>query len=300
MASFDPSNLPSLAGKTICVTGGTAGLGKSSIVAFAKHGPAHILFTGRNAARADAVITSVKETAPGVKVTFVPCDLASLASIASASKSITDTLSSLDILLCNAGIMGVPPALSADGYEVQFATNHLGHAALIKHLLPLLQSTAASTGDARIVLLSSTGFSLAPSAGVRFDTLNTPQDGVFGHWIRYGQSKLANLLYAAELARRYPQLSAVAVHPGVIATDLVGTLGFWDRMLVYSTNIGKMSTPEQGVYNSLWASSVPRSEFVNGDFYLPVGQHETNSKWIGDKELAGRLWDWTEKALEGH
>ena len=122
--------------------------------------------------------------------------------------------------------MASPPALSTDGYEIQFATNFLGHALLIKHFLPLLLSTASAHGDARIVSLTSTGFTVAPrNHGIVFSDLRTTQNYEFGaKWTRYGQSKLAILLYTAKLARRYPVLSTAIVHPGVIATDLVTSL----------------------------------------------------------------------------
>jgi len=122
--------------------------------------------------------------------------------------------------------MASSPALSTDGYEIQFATNFLGHALLIKHFLPLLLSTASAHGDARIVSLTSTGFTVAPrNHGIVFSDLRTTQNYEFGaKWTRYGQSKLAILLYTAKLARRYPVLSTAIVHPGVIATDLVTSL----------------------------------------------------------------------------
>jgi NAD(P)-dependent dehydrogenase (short-subunit alcohol dehydrogenase family) len=134
-------------------------------------------------------------------------DLTSLSSI----KSSTPQLTRLDLLMCNAGIMATPPSLSKDGYEIQFATNHLGHAMLIKQLLPTMLKTAEEPrSDVRIVILTSMGWRAHPKAGIEFSTLNTTQDrAIFGGWVRYGQSKLANLVYAAELARRYPNITCM-------------------------------------------------------------------------------------------
>lgn len=218
-----------------------------------------------------------------------------------ASKLFTSKSQRLDILICNAGIMAVPAAVTKDGYEIQFGTNHLGHALLIKHLLPVMLKTAELYGDARIVSLTSLGYQVAPSGGIIFETLKTKQEfALFGRWSRYGQSKLANILYAGELAMRYPTISVAAVHPGVIKTDLVNSLGFADRMLVAVTNIGNILTPEQGVQNQLWAATVNKDLLQSGAYYEPVGQLGKPNKYSQDKNLAGELWSWTQKQLEGH
>ncbi len=196
--------------------------------------------------------------------------------------------------------MAIPPALTEDGYEIQFGTNHLGHALLIKHLLPIMLKTAETYGDARIVSLSSLGFEFAPSGGIRFKDLQTKQDFAFGRWYRYGQSKLANILYGSELAMHHPSISVAVVHPGVIKTDLVNTLGLADRMLLAVTNIGKIITPEQGVQNQLWAATVNKNDLRSGAFYEPVGQPGRSTEYSRDRKLATELWDWTQKQLEGH
>jgi NAD(P)-dependent dehydrogenase (short-subunit alcohol dehydrogenase family) len=204
--------------------------------------------------------------------------------------------------MCNAGIMAQGPGLTKDGYEIQFGTNHLGHALLIRRLLPLLENTAREGGDARIIILTSQGFLLHPSGGIVFDDLRTMQECLFpGPWRRYGQSKLANLLYARELARRYPGILSVAVHPGVVATDLVGSQGLLNKAVIYTTNFGKLLRPEEGAHNQCWAATVARSGIENGMYYEPVGEKkgERLDKTAKDDVLAGKLWDWTEKALDG-
>lgn len=227
-------------------------------------------------------------------------DLSSLHSITLALREFLTQTHRLDILLCNAGIMACAPALSTNGFEIQFAVNYLGHALLIKHLLPLLSSTAATHGDARVVSLTSTGFTVAPKhQGIIFDDLKTTQNYGFGaKWTRYGQSKLAVLVYTAELARRYPALSTVCVHPGVIATELVTSLSWLDRSIVYLTNFNTMVSPEQGVLNGIWACTTPREGIQSGDFYEPVGELGTHTKWSKDPVLAEKLWDWTNDALK--
>ena len=197
--------------------------------------------------------------------------------------------------------MAVPPALTADGYEIQFGTNHLGHALLIKHLLPTMLRTSKGHGDARIVCLTSTGFHIAPKAGIMFKDLRTTMDlGTGSTWTRYGQSKLANLIYGAQLAKHYPDLSVAIVHPGVIQTDLVNSLGFANKMLVWLTNIGKMKSPEEGAQNSLWAATADKGSLKSGAFYEPVAEPGKHTKLSQDTKLAQELWDWTQKELEGH
>jgi NAD(P)-dependent dehydrogenase (short-subunit alcohol dehydrogenase family) len=207
----------------------------------------------------------------------------------------------LDILICNAGIMAVPADLTKDGYEIQFGTNHLGHALLIKHFLPIMLKTSEAYGDARIVSLTSVGFRGAPSGGIVFKDLQTNQEFAFGgRWFRYSQSKLANVLYGSEIACRYPSISVAIVHPGVIKTDLVNNLGFADRMLVAVTNIRNILTPEQGVINQLWAATVNKNDFQSGAFYEPVGKLGKHSKYSQDTRLATELWDWTQNQLKSH
>ena len=229
-------------------------------------------------------------------------DLSSLASIEAATPQFIH--SRLDILMCNAGIMAHPPLLSKDGYEIQFATNHLGHAMLIKKLLPTMLKTTEELGsDVRIVILTSTGWRGHPKGGIQFATLNTVQDfGKIGRWIRYCQSKLANIVYAAELARRYPAITSVSVHPGVVQTDLVGDLGFVDKLLVYLSNMGQMLQPEDGALSQVFvAAAANKGDIVNGGFYMPVGvlSNTKLDKVAKSKELGAELWEWTEKALEG-
>jgi NAD(P)-dependent dehydrogenase (short-subunit alcohol dehydrogenase family) len=241
-------DIPDLAGKVIFITGGpfplrvngdmlisgTAGLGKESILALAKHNPEHIYFSGRNSSRAVDVITDIKASIPGANLTFIECDLASLSSVSSVAKQFLSSSQRLDILMCNAGIMAVPAGLTKDsGYEIQFGTNHIGHALLIKLLLPALFHTASlPNADVCIVMLASTGYSLRPSGGIIFNDLRTTQEMMAGRWIRFGQSKLATLIYARSLSKHYPQITSVAVHPGIVATGLLGNLSFWDKVMV--------------------------------------------------------------------
>jgi NAD(P)-dependent dehydrogenase (short-subunit alcohol dehydrogenase family) len=281
---------------------GTNGLGAESALHLAKHNAAHIYISGRNAKSAEKVIQRIQESGSSSEITFIECDLASLLSVKKTGETFVSQASRLDILLCNAGIMAQPPSLTTDGYEVQFGTNHLGHALLIKKLLPLLEKQGSDGGDPRIIILTSEGLMLHPSGGIIFDKLRTVQDDFFfgGPWRRYGQSKLANLLFARELARRYPSIISASIHPGVVSTGLVGNQKFLDRALIYSTSFGKLLKPEEGAYNQVWAATTAKGNIENGAFYEPVGKsaHYKLGKTAKDDQLAERLWEWTQEVLE--
>lgn len=279
---------------------GTAGLGTETILQLAQHNPAEIYFTGRNQKAADDVINRIKSSGTTAKITFVALDLLSMSSIKAAQSSFP--ASRLDVLICNGGIMAQPPGLSKDGYEIQFATNHLSHALLIKLLMPTLLRTAdLPSSNVRIVILTSLGFRGHPKGGIVFKDLKTTQDfGAFGSWYRYGQSKLASILYASELARRYGEkLTAVSVHPGVINTGLVGGLSFGNKAFVHVASMGKMIKPHEGAYNTLWAATREKGAIQNGGFYEPVGQYSPKrlDSAAKDPALAKELWDFTEQEL---
>jgi NAD(P)-dependent dehydrogenase (short-subunit alcohol dehydrogenase family) len=228
---------------------------------------------------------------------FLEADLASLASVEKAAKHVLANSDRLDFLICNAGICDVPPALTKDGYELNMGVNHLAHALFVKLFLPTLLRTAdLPNSDVRIVSVTSEAFSVAPGRTIAFDTLRTTQSGFF-RIARYGQSKLANLLYARELARRYPQLTSVSVHPGAVKTEGFAKLSFAVTIICYVTNPFSMMTPVQGAENQLWAATSDKNKMENGAYYTPVGvRGATPSK----DELVRRLWEWTDKELEGY
>lgn len=305
---FNPDkDIPSLKDRVIFITGGTAGLGLGSVKALAKHEPARIFFSGRNQKSADAIMRDLAKTSPAVKITFIRCDISSLASVREAAASFKSQSDRLDILMLNAGIMAVDAAQSAEGYETQFATNHLGHALLVKLLLPILQETARKPGgDARVINMTSTAYALAPSGGVDFATLRSKQEdlgmAIPGHkWARYGQSKLAQMLYSQELAKHYPEITSVSIHPGVILTDLFGNIPLSTKLPVLIMSFGRRTPVEEGHYNQCWAATCEKSKLVNGQYYEPIGAlGRRNTKNSKDQALAARVWDWTQKELESY
>jgi retinol dehydrogenase-12 len=204
----------------------------------------------------------------------------------------------LDVLILNAGIMASPPGTTEQGYEIQFGTNHIGHALLTKLLLPTLLETAKAPGaDVRVVSLSSAGHALAPGKGILFDQLKTDMASTWT-MTRYGQSKLANVLFAKELAKRYPQITAVSLHPGVVNTELYRSTSKWflvGRLMDVAKKWAYTSV-QDGAKNQLWAATA--KEVKSGEYYTPVGVTGQGSRLSGDEKLAEKLWVWTEGEIE--
>ena len=278
----------------------THGLGAQSILNLSGHGSAHIYFTGRDAAAAETLIDRVHMLYPTTALTFLPTDHGFLSSIRSTATRILETEACIDILILNAGTMAAP-RVTPDGYEIHFGVNYLSHALFVKLLLPALQRTRESTGEpARVVVVSASAHTNVPSSGIQFERLKTPQTGLgaFGTWLRYGQSKLACALFAAELAKRWPEeLMVVAVHPGAIYTGLYKKLSIGKRIWVKLSTFGQTVGVKEGAWNASWAATADKEGIVSGGYYVPVGEKDESGleKW---RALRSKLWEWTEKELE--
>ena len=248
-----------LAGSTVLITGTSAGLGVETARSVAAAG-ARVLGVVRDADKARANL----EAAGAEGVELFEGDLASLDSVRSvADEVLASGVERLDVLIANAGIMGCPQGATADGFELQFGTNHLGHFVLVNRLLPLL----LTGGPARVVMLSSAGHRFSD---VSLDDPNfehTPYDP----WVSYGRAKTANVLFAVELDRRLRDrgLRATAIHPGGIITELgrhlteesMGALieARGERELVWKT-------VPQGAATSVWAGFVADADEVGGRY----------------------------------
>lgn len=304
---FDAAKeVPDLSSRVVLITGGTAGLGYETALSFAAHSPGRILFTGRSQSSADKLIKDVNSKFPSTPIDFVKCDLASLEAVRNAAKEVLSKTDRLDILMANAGVMALPPGLTADGYELQFGTNHVGHALLVKLLTPLMEKTAARHGDVRIIWNTSLGYQFAPRGGIIFEKLKTTQEDIapmLASWGRYGQSKLANILYARAYARHHPSITSVTIHPGISATGLVTNLSWAQRAFIYATTIGQMIPAEQCAWNQQWAATAPQGkderQIESGTYYEPVGVKGKLKGESGNDELADKLWNWTQEELEG-
>ncbi|KAK9240694.1 hypothetical protein V1525DRAFT_447901 [Lipomyces kononenkoae] len=301
---FKPSqDIPPLSGKVILVTGGNNGLGKQCVLEFARHRPDQIWLAARNLDKAQAAADEIKHLVPDARIKLLELDLSSFESVKKAAKIFSAESDRLDILMLNAGIMATPPGLTKDGYEIQFGTNHMGHALLTKLLLPVLEKTAKSgaNADVRIVSLSSDGHVYAPAGGLQFDTFKTTADSL-GAVARYGQSKLANVLWVRQLAKVYPLFTVSAIHPGIVSTNLMaGATGAPLILRIVGGGLHKLgvaTTVENGARNQLWAAV--SKDVQSGEYYEPIGVGGLESAYGKDDNLAKKIWEWTEKELEGH
>lgn len=228
-------------------------------------------------------------------------DLSSLHSVQTAVRSFVKSYDRLDILIMNAGVMDVPPAVTEDGYEVQFGTNFMGHALLVNLLLPTITRTAELPGsDVRVVTVTSEGHRITSSIG--FEAVRTSMHSYIPGYsfIRYGQSKFAQLLYAIQLARKYPAITSVAVHPGVVRTDMFNKMKWGVRTFLETMNrmIGvDFLDPTSGAYSLVWAAVAPETQLESGSYYLPVGVEGKLDKKIEEGNVGSQLWDWTQTEL---
>ncbi|MFE7749635.1 oxidoreductase [Streptomyces sp. NPDC057428] len=295
MHSWTLDDMPDLAGTTAVVTGANSGIGAVTALALARSG-ARTVLACRDPERGRRALEAVRRAAPRSDTRLVGLDLADLSAVAEAADHIAkETDGRLDLLVNNAGVMALPLMRTADGFEMQFGTNHLGHFALTLHLMPLLGAGRPS----RVVTLSS----LAHRIGrIDFDNLNAERG--YDKWRAYAQSKLANLLFTAELQRRADaadkQVIALAAHPGLSATEL-GQAGprlagrTWAAKIERATRVFTQPA-SAGALPTLYAATLPGA--LGGSYYGPRLLGETRggpalarmSARAQDMNMALALW----------
>lgn len=313
---FDSStDISSLKGKGILITGANTGLGKRTAIELAEHDPSQIWMTARDASQGEAAIEEVRAGAPSVQVSLLKPNLSSFASIKSVAKKFIDQTSRLDILYLNAGILGHPQALTEDGFEIHMGVNHIGHALLFKLLTPLLLKTATES-DIRVVSLTSLAWKYCSDTGISLDKLKEMTPNILPT-MRYCQSKLANKLYAKHFAAQYPQITIVSVHPGEVQTELFQREAGDEQVKHLQTVVAPAVAVsiEHGVKNQLWAGTA--QDIVSGEYYEPVGIAEeltessaavevageiigTNGAQNANHEAGRALWEWTQKVVAEH
>jgi len=278
-----------LAGKTAVVTGANSGLGYETMRVLAMRG-AHVIGTGRTIEKADAACESIDGT-----TTPVVLELSDLASVASCVEQIRRIGEPIDMLICNAGIMALPELQQVNGIERQFFVNHLGHFAFATGLIG--QVRAARQG--RIVMLSSSGHQWAPETGIEFDNLSGERD--YDPNRMYGQSKLANGLFAFELARRLAGtgVTANAVHPGVIMTNLGRHFAQWKQTAARLIGWTFMKSIEAGSATQCYVATNPALTDVSGYYFADCNPLLPTSQ-MQDAALAARLWDVSEELTGLH
>lgn len=290
-------DIPSQRGRTIVVTG-TGGLGFEDALALARAG-GDVVIAGRNPAKGAEAVSRIRQISPSATVSFEALDLADLASVAAFGKRLAASREHIDVLINNAGVMTPPKRLtSADGFEMQFATNYLGHFALTAHLLPLLRRSE----NPRVVSLSSVA---ARAGAIDFDDLQAATG--YKPMPVYSQSKLACLMFAFELQRRSEAagwgITSIAAHPGVSRTDLLHNApGRTSPHGLARSFLWFLFQPAaRGALPTLFAATAPEAR--GGAYYGPDGMgeirgHPTQAKAPKaalEAHVATRLWNVSER-----
>lgn len=291
MAKWTSADIPDQSGRTAIVTGANSGIGYEAAKVLAAKG-ASVIMACRNTEKAGTAAQQIHSEYPKAELEVMTLDLSDLSSVRQFAADFTGRYSSLDILCNNAGVMALPQRYeTADGFEMQFGTNHLGHFTLTGLLLDVLLKTPG----ARVVTVSSGGHRMGK---VEFDNLNAER--VYKRWGAYGLSKLANLLFTYELQRRLERAGkdviAVAAHPGYSATNLQahsGLFSFLNNFLAQKQEMGALPT--------LYAATAPHVR--GGDYIGPDGFLEQrgypkkvqSSEASHDEAVAAKLWDVSEE-----
>ncbi|XP_074574202.1 short-chain dehydrogenase TIC 32 B, chloroplastic-like [Curcuma longa] len=283
---------------TVIITGGSSGIGAEAARVMALRG-AHVIIGARNVEAANTVKQSILESTPSARIDIIPIELSSLKSVRAFAEKFLEKDLPLNILINNAGIMYCPFQLSEDGIEMQFATNHLGHFLLTKLLLEKMKSTAARTGiEGRIVNLSSEAHMTTYGGGIWFDKINVKES--YNDKLAYGQSKLANILHANELARRLKEeganVTANSLHPGLIRTNLGRHSAFFVTALRIVTYVLWKSIP-QGAATSCYVALHPDVKGVSGKYFADCNVSKTTANGT-DEHLAIKLWDFSEELVK--
>lgn len=297
------ADLPDLTDRTIVVTGATSGLGAATTIALAtRH--AHVVLAARDAERAAAVMDRIRARHRRASLEHLPLDLADLSSVRVAARTLLDRHASVDRIVANAGIMAVPLRRTVDGFELHLGVNHLGHFAFVGQVLPALLAAT----DGRVVTISS---AMHRMAGLDLDDLDWERSR-YNSWLAYGRSKLANLLFMAELQRRLEVAGSAAIsvgaHPGYTDSNLAASGfamrgGVTGRILAAGARAAGAVVAQpvgRGVLPQLYATTAP--DVPGGSHWGPHALAEQygypaparRSAAARDPALAAALWQRSE------
>jgi retinol dehydrogenase 12 len=273
-----------LAGRTFLITGANTGIGRATAEALARRG-ARVYVASRSADKGEAAVAGIKAASGGDSIWFLPLDLADLSSVRACAEAFLTRGEPLHVLVNNAGVAG-RRGLTRQGFELTFGVNHLGHFTLTQLLLGRL----TESGPARVVTVASDAHYSAP--GIDFEALRRPARGITG-LREYAVSKLANVLFSQELARRTvgTGITTYVLHPGVVASDI------WRRVPwpVRPILTRRMLSVDEGAATSLYCATAPQVAQESGLFYDECAQRAPSA--VATPELAAELWkrseEWT-------
>ncbi len=279
-------NQGAMAGKTVMITGATGGIGLASATALARAG-ASLVLIGRSAARGREAQEKIHRATGNDQIDFLCADFSSLAEVRRVADAFVSGNRPLHVLLNNAGVMNTQRKLSRDGFEEMFAVNYLAHYLLTRMLLPCLERSA----PARIVHVASNAHAFCK--GINFDDLSHQER--FSAFTVYGHSKLANMLFSNELARRLhgSGVSSNALHPGAVATGIGTNNGIAGRVLPWLLK-PFFRSPEKGGATAVYLASSAQVEGVSGKYFYNSAPLEPKP-WALDAVAAGRLWALSER-----
>jgi retinol dehydrogenase 12 len=267
-----------LAGRSFLITGGNTGIGLAAARSFAGRG-ARVHLACRSRAKGEAAVAAIRAETGNHQVGYLPLDLADLDSVRACAADFLARDEPLHVLVNNAGVAG-HRGLTRDGFELMFGINHVGHFALTTALLDRL----AASAPARVVTVSSDAHYSAP--GIDFDAVRQ-RTRHFTGMPEYAVSKLANVLFSQELARRTAGrgITTYVLHPGVVASDIWRRVPWPVRPLMTR----RMLTTEQGARTPVYCATAPELDEVTGRFYIDA--HEADPSRVATPELAETLWE---------
>ncbi|XP_078155676.1 short-chain dehydrogenase TIC 32, chloroplastic-like [Carex rostrata] len=286
-------------GLTAIITGASSGIGIETARALALRG-VHVVMAVRNVSSGNVVKEAIVKETPTARIDVLELDLSSMASVRKFASEFDALNLPLNILINNAGVLATTFSLSQDGWELQFGTNHIGHFLLTSLLLEKMKSTSHKSGiEGRIVIVSSEGHRLTYWDGIRFNKINN--GAKYQRYLAYGQSKLANILHANELARRLKEeganVTANSLHPGLIMTSI-----FRHQTSIINAALGAVAklaakTIQQGAATTCYVAMNPEVKGVTGKFFKDSNVCTPSSQAL-DHELAKKLWDFSMNIIQ--
>lgn len=277
-------------GKTVVITGGNAGIGKATAIALAKKG-ARVVITSRSETKAKTAVSEIQTASSNNSVEFVLVDLSSQESVCKAAEELKSKCPKIDVLINNAGCYVSELQMNADGIEMQFGTNHLGHFLLTN----LLIENIKSAGKARIINLASIAHK--STRELDLNDINY-QNQEYGGWKSYSRSKFCNILFTKELAKRLEKdgITVNAVHPGGVRTEIAEKNANWFTKLGWVVMKPFMITVEKGAATSVHLASSDKVEGITGKYWVR-SKEEWSNRPSQDPDLASKLWKKSEELV---
>jgi len=273
--------------QVVLVTGATNGIGLEASIELARRG-AHVVLVGRDPERTESALRQARARAPNAALSSLLCDFSSQAQVRALAQQVRQRFGRLDVLVNNAGTFAQSRTLTEDGLETTFAVNHLGYYLLTR----LLEELLCASGRGRVVNVASDAH-----RGMTLDLDDLGLERDYSLWKAYGRSKLANILFTRELARRWSgRVTVNALHPGVVATGLWNNLPWFLRPLTNAVGRLFFRSPADGARTIVHLAASPEVAGVTGRYFKDEREARI-SRTAADDVLAARLWEVSERLV---